>query len=65
VRVDAAPQCALGGDLRRVGGHGVGGDAQPFKMRLPSRWVGKLLLRVLCQPGNARPGERVFAKPPR
>src|SRR5271168_1430108 len=32
--LDAAPQCAFGGDLHRVGLDGERRDAKPFKMRL-------------------------------
>jgi hypothetical protein len=60
VRVDTAPQRALGGDLHRVGGHGQRGDAEPFKMRLPGRRIGKLLLGMLRQPGNGGSGEGMF-----
>ena len=61
VRVDAAPQRALGGDLHRVGRHGERGDAQPFEVRLPVRRIGKLFVRVFREPGNGRPSERMFA----
>ena len=35
MRLDAAPQRALGGDLRWVGSDRQRRDAQPLKMRLP------------------------------
>ena len=52
MRLDAAPERPLGGDLCWVGSDGERRDAEPRKMRLPSGRVGKPLVRVLGETGN-------------
>ena len=58
VRVDAAPQRALGGDLDRVGSDVELGDAQPLQMRLPGRRISELFVgmpasRAMVVPASA------------
>ena len=60
MRLDAAPERPLGGDLCWVGSDGERRDAEPRKMRLPSGRVGKLLVRVLGETGNDGSGECTF-----
>ena len=60
VGLDAAPQRPLGGDLHRVGRDGELGDAEPLKMRLPRRRVGKLLVRVRRETGDGVASKRVI-----
>jgi hypothetical protein len=58
--MNAAPQCALGGNLHRVWRDVQGADAEPRKMRLPCNLVGEICLRlrrqlVITGPARARP----------
>ena len=61
VRGDGAPQRALGGDARRVGGHLQRGDAELLQMALPGRLIGKLPLRMPGQLPDHRSGQVVLA----
>jgi hypothetical protein len=55
-----APERALGGDARRIGGHLQRGDAELLQMALPGRLIGKLPLVVRGQLPDHRPGQGVF-----
>jgi hypothetical protein len=61
MRLDAAPQRPLGGDLHRVGCYRQRGDPKLLQMRLPGRRIGKLLVRVFRQASDDGSGERTLA----
>jgi len=58
VPLNAAPQRAFGRDLHRVGCHRQLRNPKLLKMRLPSRGIGKLLVRVCCEAADDGLGER-------
>src|SRR5690349_1430698 len=55
VRLDRAPERALGGDAHRVRRDSQRGDAQPLKMGLPGRPIQEGVLRTRGQSLNERP----------
>src|SRR6516225_3300504 len=61
VRLDAAPQGALGGDQDRIWLHFERCNAKPFEMRGPGRPIGEEPVRVFGQKGDHRPGEATLA----
>ena len=52
MRLDAAPQCAFGGDLDRIWIDRERGDAEPVEMRQEGRLIGKAPVRMLGQAGD-------------
>src|SRR3954452_24437474 len=57
VRLDGAPQRALGGDAHRVGADLEVGNAEPLKMAHPGGLVREGVLRMRGQPLNDWPGQ--------
>ena len=57
VRVNAAPQRALGGDLHRVWGDPQSADAEAVEMSLPGGLVGEVPLWLSCQLADDRSGQ--------
>ena len=55
--LDAAPQRTFGGDRDRVGRDVEGCDAEPLQMALPRRLVGEVLVLMLGQQPDDRPGQ--------
>ena len=60
VRLNAAPQSALGGDPHRVGRDVERGEAEPVEMRQPSCLIGEACLWFGHQAGDQRRGQRCF-----
>ena len=56
VRVDAAPDRALGGDLDRIGCRGQSGEAEPVKLCRPAGLIGEDPFRLCRQPGDEHAG---------
>ena len=56
VRVDAAPDRSLSGDLNRIGCRGQCGEAEPVKLCRPAGLIGEVSLRLLRQTGNEHGG---------
>ena len=56
VRVDAAPDRCLGGDLHRIRRRGQSGEFKPVKLCRPGGLIGKDPLRLRRQTGNERGG---------
>ena len=54
VRLNAAPQCALGGDLHRIGRDVQRGEAEPVEMRQPCLLISEACLRFGHQAGDQR-----------
>ena len=61
VGLDAAPECGFSGDLHRIGGDLERGEAELFKMGLPCRAIGEVLVVVFGELADQRPGERAVA----
>jgi hypothetical protein len=61
VVLDAAPQCAFGGDQHRVRIDLEGGDAELFQMRGPRRLIGEIMIGMFGEPGNHMRRQRPFA----
>jgi hypothetical protein len=57
VRLDRAPERALGGDQHRIGGHGQAVDAEGGEVRLPGGLVGEDLHRMRRQLLHHRTGQ--------
>ena len=58
MRLDAAPQRRLGGDLGRIRGEAQRRNPAPFEMRLPRGGIGEPVVGMLGEAGGHRPGER-------
>ena len=56
VRVDAAPDRSLGGDLHRIGRRGQCGEAEPVKLCRPGGLIGEDRLRLRRQTGDQHGG---------
>ena len=56
VRVDAAPDRSLGGDLHRIGRRGQCGEAEPVEMCRPGGLIGEDRLRFRRQTGDQLAG---------
>src|SRR3954466_4255304 len=54
VRLNAAPQSALGGDTNRVGRHRQRGEAEPVEVCQPSGLIAELRLRLSRQASDQR-----------
>ena len=61
MRLDAAPQGALGGNHHGVGIDFERRDAEPIKMGSPSGLIGEVFVRVLGQAGDHRAGKGALA----
>jgi hypothetical protein len=61
MRLDGAPERALGGEAHRVRRDGQRRDAEPLEMRSPSRVVREDALGMVCQERNHRPGQGALA----
>ena len=58
MRVNAAPECALGGDLYRVGRDPQSADPEAIKMGLPGGLVGEMSVWLTRQLADDRPSQR-------
>ena len=61
MRLDAAPQSALGGDQHGIGMDLQGGDTEPLQMSVPGRAIGEDAILMLAQAGDDGAGERAGA----
>ncbi len=61
MRLDAAPQSALGGDQRGIGIDLEGRDAEPVEMSVPGRPIGEDAILMFAQAGDDGSGERAGA----
>ena len=52
MRLDAAPQSALGGDQHGIGMDLQGGDAEPLQMSVPGRAIGEDAILDVCSGGR-------------
>lgn len=61
VRLNAAPQCPLGGDPDRVRRRIQPGKAQPVEMCQPGIAIGEARFRFGREAGNQRGGQRMLS----
>ena len=61
VRLNAAPQSALGSDLNGIWRHFQPVEAKPVEMGQPGRPIGEARLGLGRQTGNQRGGQRMLA----